>query len=191
VTVPKLTNVLSLFLKGLELNTVIPVGHSIGGAVAMQLALDFPSQVQALILIGTGAKLGVYPAILEGLRLNYGRAINLTIGQMAFAKNTDSKLIERAKQEALRCSPEVSLADFQACNAFDLRKRLSEIAVPTLILVGDEDKLTPPKWSRYLNEHISNSRLEVIPGAGHFVQQEQPEAVNHAISTFLAAHNMI
>ena len=190
VTVPKLANIISQFLKGLEFIPVIPVGHSIGGAVAMQLALDFPVKVQALILIGTGAKLGVYPAILEGLRLDYDRAINLTIGQMAFAKNTDPTLIEGAKHEALACPPAVSLADFQACNAFDVRERLDEITVPTLILVGSEDQLTPLKWSKYLNEHISTSRLEIIPRAGHFVQQEQPKAVNQAISTFLLDYNL-
>ncbi|MDO8057069.1 MAG: alpha/beta hydrolase [Candidatus Hermodarchaeota archaeon] len=190
VTVPNLVNVVSCLLKGLDLIPVIPVGHSIGGAVAMQFALDFPSKVQALILIGTGAKLGVYPAILEGLRLDYDRAINLTIGQMAFAKRTDPKLVEGAKHEALACPPAVSLADFQACNAFDARERLDEITVPTLILVGAEDQLTPPKWSQYLNEHISNSRLEIIPGAGHFVQQERPQAVNQAILTFLVDYNL-
>jgi len=190
VTVSKLATILSQFLKTLELIPAIPVGHSIGGAVAMQLALDFPQMVQALVLISTGAKLGVYPAILEGLRLDYDRAVNLTIGKMCFAKNSDHKLVEEAKKEALACPPAVSLGDFQACNMFDIRERLHEITVPTLILVGDEDQLTPPKWSQYLHEHIGNSRLEIIPGAGHFVQQERPEAVNQAISTFLTDNNL-
>ena len=190
VTVSKLATILSQFLKSLELFPSIPVGHSIGGAVAMQLALDFPSMVKALVLIGTGAKLGVYPAILESLHLDYDRAINLAIGQMCFTKNTDPKLVEEAKKEALMCPPAVSLGDFQACNAFDIRTRLHEITVPTLILVGDEDQLTPPKWSKYLHEHIKNSQLEIIPGAGHFVQQERPEAVNQAISLFLADKNL-
>jgi pimeloyl-ACP methyl ester carboxylesterase len=190
VTISTLTQVVAQFIEESKLSPAVSVGHSIGGAVAMQLALDYPSLVQALILVGTGAKLGVYPAILEDLRIDYKQAIELAIGDLSFAKDADPLLVEQTKQEALACPPSVSLTDFHACNAFDIRERLHEISVPTLILVGDEDKLTPPKWSQYLHEHISNSHLEVISRGGHFVIQEQPAAVNQAILEFLSSHKL-
>jgi pimeloyl-ACP methyl ester carboxylesterase len=190
VTVSAFTEIVSKFIKVLNLEPAVVVGHSIGGAVAMQLALDFPLVVQALVLIGTGAKLGVYPAILEGLRIDYDRAIDLTIGDLSFGKDADPLLVEQTKREAKACPQQVSLADFQACNAFDIRERLHEIQVPTLIIVGEEDKLTPVKWARYLHEHITDSQLEVIPGGGHFIMQEQPEAVNQAIFAFVASQNL-
>ena len=189
VTVPNITFVLSNFFRESNLIPVIPVGHSLGGAIALQLVLDYPEIVNGLILVGTGAKLGVFPAILDGLRTHYEDGINLAIGQLAFHENSSPDLIEQAKREALQCSKSIGLADFLACNAFDVRTRLQEIKVPTLILVGDQDKLTPPKWASYLNDHISGSTLEVMKNAGHFVMQEQPKAVNSAISHFLDNHN--
>ncbi|MFX0168551.1 MAG: alpha/beta fold hydrolase [Candidatus Hodarchaeota archaeon] len=191
VTIVDFVAVLSLFLRSNNLVPAIIVGHSIGGAIALQLALDYHQLVNGLILIGTGAKLGVFPAILEGLKTHYEKAIELTLGQLMFGKNADPNLVKHAKEEALRCPKSVGLADFLACNTFDVRTRLHEIKVPTLIIVGDEDKLTPPKWSHYLKDQISGSRLEVIPGSGHFVMQEQPEAVNHAILMFLNAHEWV
>jgi len=62
--------------------------------------------------------------------------------------------------------------------------RLGEIGVPTLVVVGQEDKLTPVKYSRYLQQHIPEATLEVIEGAGHMVMLERPEALNDAIRRF-------
>jgi pimeloyl-ACP methyl ester carboxylesterase len=60
-----------------------------------------------------------------------------------------------------------------------------EIALPTLILCGEEDRMTPLKYSEYLRDRIPGARLVVIPRAGHMVMLEQPRAVNEAIAEFL------
>ncbi|RLF13418.1 MAG: alpha/beta hydrolase, partial [Thermoprotei archaeon] len=70
-------------------------------------------------------------------------------------------------------------------NAFDFRDRLSEVKVPTLILVGSEDKLTPVKWAEYLHKHIAGSRLVVVEGAGHASMLEKPKEFNEALRSFL------
>lgn len=173
------------FVRGLGIEKMVVVGHSLGGAICIQLALDYPELLRAVVLVGSGAKLGVHPTILEALRNNFEESVELAIGGMAFAEKADPGLVEMAKNECLKCRQGVGYLDFAACNEFDVRERVSEINVPTLIIVGSEDKLTPVKWSRYLNEKISNSSLKIIENAGHMVMLEQPEELNQALLTFL------
>jgi pimeloyl-ACP methyl ester carboxylesterase len=80
----------------------------------------------------------------------------------------------------------VLLGDFRACDAFDVRERLGDISVPTLVIGGTEDRLTPPKFSEYLREHIPNTQLLLVEEAGHMVMLEQPAVVTEAIADFLA-----
>ncbi|MFX1475670.1 MAG: alpha/beta fold hydrolase, partial [Promethearchaeota archaeon] len=173
------------FIKKRDLIQGIPVGHSLGGAITLQLALDNPGLLTALVLVGTGAKLGVLPAILEAIRTNYEESVELTVGQLAFAAGADPVLVEQSKQECLRCSPEIAYADFVACNNFDVRDRLADIYLQTLIIVGKEDKLTPLKWSQYLREKIPKSKLLEVEQAGHMVMLEKPDMVNGRIRSFI------
>ena len=81
--------------------------------------------------------------------------------------------------------PEVLLADFAACNAFDRRADVARITTPTAVICGDADVMTPLKSSQYLHEQIAGSQLVVIPGAGHMAVLEQPAKVAHAIDAFV------
>ena len=71
-------------------------------------------------------------------------------------------------------------------NRSDATSVLATIDVPTLIVVGEEDVLTPPKESRAMHSAIPGSRLEIIPGAGHVSNVERPAAVNQVLTEFLA-----
>lgn len=186
ITVQRFTEILAQLIHKMGHKGIVVMGHSLGGAITLQLALDHASLLNRLVLVGTGAKLGVLPAILDGLRTNYQAGIELAMGQMAFAKGADLALVEHCKEECLQCPQEVGYTDFLACNNFDVRQRLSEIEVPSLVVVGDEDKLTPVKWSQYLADHLQNAKLTIIEQAGHMVMLEQPEKLNQAIDTFLS-----
>jgi len=185
ISVSRFSRIIAKLMHRLKLRSVVPVGHSLGGAIAIQLALDYPQLLSGLVLIGTGAKLGVLPAILEGLRTQYKAGIELTIGQLGFAPHADPKLVEWSKAECLYCDPSIGYADFVACNEFDVRNRIHEIKVPTLVLFGEEDQLTPIKWAHFLADKIPKAKLTIIQQAGHMVMLEQPENVNAAISSFL------
>lgn len=174
------------WLRSLGQQTVIPVGHSMGGAIAMTMALDAPDQISGLILVGTGGRMRVHPDLLElaadPRRLDQALTI---VTQWAFSSHASDVLIRLAGERMQEGSPAALYADFTACNEFDLMDRLHEIRVPTLVVCGEEDRMTPAKYSRHLADCIPDARLELIPRAGHMVMLEQPEALADVIQSFL------
>ncbi len=179
---------LAAFLDADEINVdrIIPVGHSMGGAIGMRLTLDFPDRVAGLVLIATGAKLRVAPAIMEGIQNDFEASAAL-ITQYAWAPQAPSHLSEAGQQVILETGADVLLRDFTACNHFDVMERLGDIQVPTLIVAGSADRLTPIKYARFLSEHIADSDLVTIEDAGHMVTLERPAEVKQALGAFLNA----
>jgi pimeloyl-ACP methyl ester carboxylesterase len=163
---------------------VVLVGHSMGGGIALQLALQWPESVAGLVLLGTGGRLRVAPSLLAGLQTDFGGAVT-TIAGMAFAPATTSSIQMRGKRDLFATGAATLLGDFRACDSFDVLARLGEIRVPCLVLCGSEDRLTPPKYSESLARGIPGARLEVIPSAGHMAMLEQPAAVSQSILSFV------
>lgn len=156
-------------------------GHSMGGAIAMDFALRFPDKLAGLVLVGTGARLRVAPALLE----TFGAGEHfLPLIDLAYGPGTPAELLELARKEMQQLAPEVHYHDFLACDNFDIMDRVSGIDVPTLVLAATEDRLTPVKYGRFLAEQINNARLEIIEKAGHMMMLEQPDTVNKLISDF-------
>ena len=168
----------------LEIKQFIPCGHSMGGAIAQQIAIDYPERIKRLILIATGAKLSVHPDILSGVTKNYDTVAHLLV-DWYWSKHTDDYMRQLSYQALLDVSPQLLYDDFYACNQFDVRKQLSQINAPTLIIAGTADKMTPLKYSTYLADNILNSKLVVVQGAGHMAHLEQPSIVGDVIKTWL------
>ncbi|MCX5815784.1 MAG: alpha/beta hydrolase [Proteobacteria bacterium] len=160
------------------------VGHSMGGAIAMSCALSFPDIVKGIMLVGTGARLRVFPEILEGIMKDKEKTLRSII-EFAISKNAPDSLKKDCFDEMMKCRPEVVYNDFYACDRFNIMKTIGSINVPTLIICGTDDVLTPPKYSRYLHESIQGSELVLIKDAGHMVMLEKPEEVNKAILKFI------
>ena len=161
------------------------LGHSLGGAVAQMAALTNPGLLKGLILVGTGSRLRVLPAVLDGLLNDFAGTVKMVV-KYAYDDNADPMLLERGQEEMMQRTPEVYHGDFKACDAFDVGGRLGEIKLPTLMIVGAGDKLTPPKYSQFLEKGIAGSQVKVIPDAGHMVALEQPKAFNQAVAEFMA-----
>ncbi len=159
-------------------------GHSMGGAIALSLALAAPKLLAGLVLAGTGARLKVFPKILEGI-LNDKEETVRVIASFAFSEKTAPSLIEAGITEMTANPKEVIHGDFSACDLVDLMEGVKSIDLPTLIIVGADDALTPVKYSEYLNREIKGSRLVVIRDAGHMVMLEKPEETNRAIEEFV------
>jgi pimeloyl-ACP methyl ester carboxylesterase len=94
-------------------------------------------------------------------------------------------MTELAHARMAETPPAVLHGDFLACDQFDVLPRLGEILSPTLVICGEEDQLTPLKYSRFLAEAIPDARLEKVPKAGHMVMLEQPAAVTTAVKSFM------
>ncbi len=168
----------------LHLQKPIIVGHSLGGAIALTMALEYSNELGGIILIGTGARLRILPALLADAK-NTPEQARLRLSQMAIATTTAPTVSQSVVQEQVSPGPSILYRDLAACDVFDIMKRLYEVSIPTLVLCGVEDQLTPVKYSIYLHQHISDSTLRVIPDAGHYVMREQPEAVNSAIDEWM------
>jgi pimeloyl-ACP methyl ester carboxylesterase len=126
----------------------------------------------------------VAPTILDGIQRDFQAAVRL-ICDYAFALDAPEQLKRFGQHQMGQTHPDVLYGDFAACDAFDVMDRLSEIRCPTLAICGTADRLTPPKYSTYLCDHIPDAQLVLIEGAGHMVMLEQPEAVSRAIADFL------
>ena len=90
-------------------------------------------------------------------------------------------------QRAVELGPEVQLNDLLACDRFDVMGQLEQIDLPTQVLCGSEDIMTPVKYADYLTEHMQNARETVFPGATHFFQMEEYKKVNEEIENFLTS----
>ena len=175
---------LSEFIASGPLRPVL-MGHSLGGAVAQMMALTNPALIKGLVLVGTGSRLKVLPAILDGLFSDFASTVKMIV-KYAYDDNADPMLLEHGYKEMMQRSPEVYHGDFSACNAFDVSDRLGEIKTPTTMIVGAGDKLTPPKYSEFLAGGIPGSTVTVIQDAGHMVALEQPKAFNQAVTGFMS-----
>ena len=89
--------------------------------------------------------------------------------QALIHEGTNPKMIEASRIEIRKCSPTIIKRDFELCNEFDIMDRVQEIAIPTLIIVGKDDIMTPIKYAQYLHDKISNSDLRIVENAGHSV----------------------
>ncbi len=171
-------------LRALGLSKVFVVGHSMGGAIAQSLALTDPGMLKGIALVATGARLRVAPFILEGLLAHFEETVR-KISTFAYSSKVSPELLERGVSLLLQCRPEVLHRDFLACDRFDLISDVGKIDLPTLIVCGAEDQLTPVKYSELLHNHIQGARLEILPGAGHMVMIETPEAFNERVGAFI------
>ena len=161
------------------------VGHSMGGAIAITLALA-KFNLAGLVLVGTGARLRVQPTILSKVKENYEEASKL-IAAWSVSPGSDPVIAQRIAQELLRTNSRVTYGDFMACDKFDRMNEVQDITCKTLIVVGEDDRMTPVKYSQYLHEKIFGSKLVVIPGAGHSVMLEQQRLFNDAVEAFLGS----
>ena len=177
------------FIEAIGDSNVIPCGLSLGGAITQQLLLDYPTRFNGGILVGTGARLKVLPAIFEAIVNDYPGFVDM-VGEFASSPKTGRSVLEAYRNEAGSCEPGVVYGDFQACNRFDVMDRLAEISIPVLIISAEDDKLTPPKYGQYLESGIANATRAHIMDAGHIAPMEKPEEVNRAIIEFLDRHGL-
>lgn len=174
-----------------SLHSVILNGHSMGGAITLTLGMRRPAWLKALVLTSTGARLRVLPRLLDLLRTDYAAAVDLILERSFAPYHAPLSYAQRAtlngaRRQLLRTPRHITLADYEACDRFDILPYLSQITLPTLCTAGAQDAMTPPGYSQYLHAHLPHSRLEIIKGAGHMLPIEQPDAYSQALQLFVS-----
>ncbi|HSM59001.1 MAG TPA: alpha/beta hydrolase [Candidatus Sulfomarinibacteraceae bacterium] len=177
-------SVVASFIEDLSLAPAVVIGHSMGGAIAQLLALETPSLLKGLVLLATGARLRVAPAILEQLRSDFAAAAD-TILTLYWGPDAPEPLIESGRRLLLQNDRDVVYGDFAACDVFDVTRRLSSITLPALVISGAADRLTPEKYGRYLADGLPDARLAIIEGGGHMLMLEKAPLVTDAVIRFL------
>ena len=185
-SIPAYADLIHNFLAELGLSEAVLVGHSMGGAIALTLALKYPRQVAGLGLLASGAFLGIESSLIEEL----GNPTTISSGLLRlqkriFSPSTSPALIDAAMRPLRELRPSLLLADWLACAAFDLREMVDQIHAPAWIACGSDDSLTPLAYSHFLAAHLPVAKLQVVPAAGHMLIAEQPRLVTQGFCDFL------
>lgn len=168
------------------------VGHSMGGAVALAVALAHPRLLQGLVLVASGARLRMRPEPIEEARHRAevappGQPVDRVIPLDAVVwpgASEDVRAWLRARFG--RSTAQATYADFLATHHFDVMDRLGEVGVPTLVVGGEDDLWTPPKFQHHLAQHIPQARLVLLAHTGHYPFVEQAAAFNEQLEAFFA-----
>ena len=186
------------------------IGWSMGGMVAMRYALAHPARVAALVLMGTRAHRN--PAMKPRILLGYSRSLLALFPDLAaprayrkqsteqpeamqrwvaaevqkmLSPDTPPEVRKWVQSEILR-NPRRNYLQIARCLwGWEAGDALRELQPPTLILAGENDPWAPPRFSELLHDLIPDSRLLIVPGAGHYLAQEHASLVNARILGFL------
>jgi len=188
-------NDLLRLMEKLGIQKSILCGLSLGGYIALNAVLKYPDRFDGLILNDTQC-IADTPEIKEnrcnaiirikekGVEMYADESIKKLFSPGSFTKKKNA--IAEVKEMIIN-TPKQTL--YNTLHALAERKqtcsRLQEINIPTLIMVGEEDKITPITTAQQINEKILNSKLEIIQQAGHLSNLENPTAFNTHLVTFL------
>jgi pimeloyl-ACP methyl ester carboxylesterase len=203
------TRDLESFLQKVEIDQAVLVGWSMGGIISMEYCLNHPSKVRALILIATRGHRN--PQMKRRIMFQYLQARLSLIMDFTSPRKYDraaegfSGEQERVKREVENMLSPITpreafdwvmadLTNNPRENYFEVAKsiwtweageELKRINVPTLIMVGEKDSRTPPRFSHLLHAEIPNSKLVIVENASHCLALERPQVVNEEIIKFL------
>ena len=169
------------------------VGISMGGCIALQLAIDMPGLVSKLVLINTFSCLR--PKKMDAMLYLVTRLLLAhAIGVEAQARTVAQHLFPRVEDETLRALfiDQISQADpagyratMRALARFNVTRHLPGIHIPTLVITGEKDTTVPKEIQNELAKRIPNARQKIISGAGHAVTVEKPVEINRILIDFL------
>ncbi|HZO82233.1 MAG TPA: alpha/beta fold hydrolase [Candidatus Binataceae bacterium] len=177
------------FMDAVGIRSAVIGGRSMGGAIAMDMALRYPARVEAIVPVVTAAKFNIPAARVEGLRaVAMGRAPQafVTDGYSPATIKDHFEIIREGWMEQIQTDPRVRYTDILACNACDLREQIARIDKPTLILAGADDPITPPADAEFIRSRIRGAQLRVVANAGHHLPNEQAAETSAALESFLA-----
>jgi pimeloyl-ACP methyl ester carboxylesterase len=165
------------------------IGHSMGSLISLETAARHPGKVSALSLIGTAATMTVGPDLLKAAEANDQDAIDMvSIWGLGFNAELGGSLapglwMHGGAQAVLsHCEPGVLFRDLSACNSYaNALTAAASVTVPTTIILGERDMMTPAKAGKALAAAIPQARTVVVPGSGHMIMAERPDELLAAL----------
>jgi pimeloyl-ACP methyl ester carboxylesterase len=165
------------------------IGHSMGSLIALETAARHPAKVSALGLIGTAATMTVGPDLLKAAEANNHDAIDMvSIWGLGFDAEIGGSLapgmwMHGGAQRVLQhCAPGVLFSDLSACNSYqDALAAAAKVTVPTTLILGEKDMMTPAKAGKTLAAAIPHARTVLLKGAGHIMMSERPDELLAAL----------
>ncbi len=192
VSVKRMADLMAAFIEGVGAKPAHVAGISMGGTVALQLALDHPDMVRSLVLVNTFAHLRPR-SLNEWLYFLARLIIARLVGPERQADMVVRRILPKPEHEEarqmlrnhiLKADRNVYRGMMAALFRFDVRDRLHEIRVPTLVVTGTEDTTVAPVIQEELARGIPGAEHVIIEGAGHAVIADSPEAFNNALVAF-------
>lgn len=179
-------------LKLVKGDRLIVVGCSVGGSCALELALAAPDRVAALVLIGTKAGHRPDPALqasaLETIQQGGLEEAWNVFWAPLFSMSADSQVISDARRIALRQSPQEVARGVTAFHSRPARDQfLPVFPHPIIVVTGADDSAPGTDVSAAQARAARHGRLHVVPGCGHYVPLERPEAINSILREVIAA----
>jgi pimeloyl-ACP methyl ester carboxylesterase len=168
----------------LDRGPAVLAGHSMGGAVCMQAALDFPGWVSGLVLVASSPDLRLARQV--ALAIEDGRALaGQDLEAQMLSPSHDAAARGRILDAMARLPASVLRADLEAAAGLDLRGRLDGVGVPVAIVSGRHDRLISTRKASILRGSLEGSSLRIVDRAGHMLVLEAPEVVADEIMTLV------
>jgi pimeloyl-ACP methyl ester carboxylesterase len=189
-------------LLGLDVRDAVLVGHSMGGVAVQQFVTSFPDlareRVAGIVLLSTLARAplarntarieGPLERVVAGLpdstRLWNARNLGFVLARVGFGKQPRPSHVELVRRMMADCADETRRLAPYALVGLDLTEAITHIDLPTLVIGGTADLLTPPAEARRIARLIPNARLELLDGGGHMLMLERTDDVNRLIADF-------
>ncbi|PYP48237.1 MAG: hypothetical protein DMD42_01505 [Gemmatimonadetes bacterium] len=184
-------------LDSLGISDAVLVGHSMGGAIAAEVAIEYPQRVRGLVLVGSAGlgarepllfRVARWPVLGPAVLAFRGRGFTARLLKATYfdpSKVTESDVDQYYAPVAQPAYGRALRAVLRQFHFDGLEGRLDKIEAPTVVLWGEEDRWVPLGLGRALAAGITRSAFVSVPHAGHSVQEEAPDEVNHLVIRFL------
>lgn len=166
------------------LNKPVLVGHSLGAAIGLVVAIQNGNKLSGVVPVGGGARMPVNEMILSGLKMAPASVIAFA-ARFSVSKKNRQRLTGQVSEAFAKVNPDVLYGDFLACDRLNIKRDIANIRIPVLVVCGTQDKMTPPPLSQFLKDHIPGAGLSFIEDAGHMVMLEDPAAFNRILGAFV------
>lgn len=180
-------------LDRLEIDSVIPIGASLGGCIAQQLAVKIPGKVKAMVAVGSCAQvpkeLNREDSVKVIQEMGLKNFLSASLPEITFSPGVDPGLIKFALDIAVAADEDVIMRRTLEGLVYDDLDAARAVSCPSLIVVGENDKTTPRYCSEQLRELIKNSSMAMVADCGHLPHLEAPETFNAILERFLKSLN--